>query len=674
MTVSTPSISSTSTQTLDQLAVNTIRFLSMDAVQKAKSGHPGLPMGCADFAFTLFTRFLKFNPRNPEWADRDRFVLSAGHGSMLLYSLLHLTGYDLPLEELTKFRQWGSMTPGHPEYSDAPGVETTTGPLGQGAGNAVGFALAERLLAARFNTPKHEIVDHFTYGLVSDGDLMEGISGEAASLAGHLGLGKLICFYDDNGITIEGSTEIAFTEDVGKRYEAYGWHVLRCDGHDRDAIAAAIEAGQKETSRPTIIVGKTTIAWGSPNKAGTHDAHGAPLGDDEIAATRKALGWELGPFEIPDAVRPVYAAPGNAGEQRNKKWDKLIAGYRESEPEKAAVWDRTQAGELPTGIDAALPKWEEGEKLATRAASGKTINALAPVVPEMIGGSADLSPSNNTDVKNEGSVTPEDFGGRNLHFGIREHAMGAIMNGMSLHGGIRPYGGTFLIFSDYVRPSIRLAGLMKQPVIYVFTHDSFFLGEDGPTHQPIEHLASMRAMPNVRVLRPACPNETAAAWKMALEHKTGPTTLALTRQGLPAMEAGCYGKGVEKGAYVAKSESGSTPDVILMASGSEVSLAIEAAKVLEGKKIDARVVSMPCWEIFAEQSQDYKDSVLPPAVTARVAIEAGTSFGWERYVGTSGRVVCRDTFGASAPAEILAEKFGFTPENVASVASEVVGK
>ena len=673
MTVTSPSTSSTSPLSLEQLAVNTIRFLSVDAVQKANSGHPGLPMGCADFAFTLYTRFLKFNPRNAEWADRDRFILSAGHGSMLLYSLLHLTGHDLAIEELANFRQWGSKTAGHPEYGDAPGIETTTGPLGQGAGNAVGFALAERLLAARFNTPDHEIVDHYTYALVSDGDLMEGVSAEAASMAGHLGLGKLICFYDDNGITIEGSTEVAFTEDVAKRYESYGWHVLRCDGHDRDAIAECIEAGQKETTRPTIIIGKTTIAWGSPNKAGTHDAHGAPLGDDEIAETRKALGWELAPFEIPDEVRPVYAAPGDAGEKRNKEWDEKLAAYRKAEPEKAALWDRIQAGDIPD-LDSILPKWEEGESLATRAASGKTINAIAEAVPELIGGSADLAPSNNTDVKNAGSILANSFENRNIHFGIREHAMGAVMNGMSLHGGIRPYGGTFLIFSDYCRPSIRLGGLMHQPVIYVFTHDSFFLGEDGPTHQPIEHVASLRAMPNVRVIRPADPNETAAAWKLALDHKTGPTALALTRQGLPAMEAGCYGKGVEKGAYIVKKESGSTPDVIIMASGSEVSLAIAAAKELEGKSIDARVVSMPCWEIFAEQSQAYQDEVLPPAITARVAVEAGSSFGWERYVGTSGAVVSRDTFGASAPAKVLAEQFGFTPDNVASVAAKVAGK
>lgn len=673
MTVTSPSISSSSKHSVEQLAVNAIRFLSMDAVQKANSGHPGLPMGCADFAFTLFTRFLKFNPRNPDWADRDRFVLSAGHGSMLLYSLLHLTGYDVPLAELENFRQWGSMTPGHPECHDAPGVETTTGPLGQGCGNAVGLALAERLLATRFNTDEHALVDHFTYALVSDGDLMEGVAQEAASVAGHLELGKLICFYDDNKITIEGDTALAFTEDVGKRFESYGWHVLHCDGHDREAIAQAIEAGQKETARPTIIVGKTTIAFGSPNKAGTHGAHGAPLGEEEIAATREALEWEYAPFEIPDQIRDVYRAPGDAGEKANQEWDKLLASYREKNAEKAAIWDRTQAGELPANLDALLPSWEEGEKLATRAASGKAINAIAEAVPELIGGSADLAPSNNTDVKGKASVTPKDFGGRNIHFGIREHAMGAIMNGMSLHGGIRPYGGTFLIFSDYVRPSIRLAALMKQPVIYVFTHDSIFLGEDGPTHQPVEHLASLRAIPNLKVIRPADPNETSAAWRIALEERNSPVALALTRQGLPALAAGAYGKGVEKGAYVIQKENGDTPDVILLASGSEVSLTIEATKLLQEKNINARVVSMPCWEIFAEQSQEYQDSVLPPDVTNRVAVEAASPFGWERYVGNKGRVVGRDGFGASAPAGVLAEKFGFTADNVASVASEVVG-
>ena len=659
---------------LEQLAVNTIRVLSMEAVEKARSGHPGLPMGCADFAYVLFTKCLKFNPRHPGWPDRDRFVLSAGHGSMLIYSLLHLSGYDLPLEELANFRQWGSMTPGHPEYGDAPGVETTTGPLGQGFGNGVGMALAERLLAARFNTEEHEIVDHFTYALVSDGDLMEGLSHEAASLAGHLRLGKLVYFYDDNSITIEGDTSLAYSDDVAKRFEGYGWHVQRVDGQDRKEIEESLRVAREETGRPSLIIGRTTIAYGSPNKAGTHGAHGAPLGPEEVQATREHLGWTYAEFTVPDEVKPLFQAAGEVGAAKNAEWDRLFAEYSDRNKTKAAEWTRIHEGRLPEGWTDHLPRFSSSDKpIATRAASGKVINAIADVVPELIGGSADLAPSNNTMVKEKGSVSRENFAGRNLHFGVREHGMASALNGIALHGGIRPYGGTFLIFSDYMRPSIRLAALMGQPVIFVFTHDSVFLGEDGPTHQPVEHAASLRAMPNLRVIRPADANETAAAWAMALEHTTGPTALLLTRQGLPIYDNTLHGIGPEKGAYVFSKESGAgDPDVILLASGSEVCVAHEAAALLAGKKVRARVVSMPCWEVFAEQSAEYRDSVLPPQVTKRLAVEAASPFGWERYVGSEGRVIGLDRFGASAPYKVLAEKFGFTRENVAREAEAML--
>ncbi len=673
--MSRPSTADTPAQLdLEELAVNTIRVLSMDGVQKAKSGHPGLPMGCADFAFTLFTRFLSFNPTHPDWPNRDRFVLSAGHGSMLLYSLLHLCGYDLPMDELRNFRQWGSKTAGHPEYGEAPGIETTTGPLGQGFANGVGMALAERLLAERFNTPEHEVVNHHTYALVSDGDVMEGVAQEAASIAGHLKLGKLIYFYDSNSITIEGGTSLAFSEDVGKRFEAYGWHVLHVNGHDRGEIAGALEAARNETARPSLVIGTTTIAYGSPNKAGTSGAHGSPLGEEEVAATRENLGWKLEPFEVPEEVRPLFAAPGEEGARKNAQWDKIFADYCEKHPDRAGLWDRILGGELPANIALSLPTWNPDDKpLATRAASGAVINSLADDLPELIGGSADLAPSNNTMVKGQESISSANFAGRNLHFGIREHAMASIMNGMSLHGGIRPYGGTFLIFSDYCRPAMRLAALTHQPIIYVFTHDSVFLGEDGPTHQPIEHLASLRAMPNLNVFRPADANETAAGWLLALQRKDGPTALALTRQGLPNYDKTRYGQGVERGGYVLVEESGDAPDVILIASGSEVHICVEAAKTLEGEDVSTRVVSLPCWEIFQAQTERYRDSVLPPEVTKRVAVEAGSPLGWERYVGWEGKVIGLDRFGASAPLKVIAEKLGFTAENIAKVARELVG-
>ncbi len=667
-------IDTTDNSALENLAVNTIRVLSFECVQRANSGHPGLPMGCADLAYTLFTNSLKFDPKDPGWPDRDRFVLSAGHGSMLMYSMLHLCGYDVPLEELKNFRQWGSMTPGHPEYGDTPGVETTTGPLGQGTANAVGLALAESLLAARFNTAEHTLVDHFTYALVSDGDLMEGISHEAASLAGHLGLGKLVYLFDSNAITIEGGTDLASSENTAGRFENYGWHVQKIDGHDRQAIAEALEAARGETARPSIIIATTTIGFGSPNKAGTSGVHGSPLGDEECQLTREALGWDYPECSVPDEVRPLFLEPGSRGAEKHSAWNEMLEDYREKNPALAADWDRMQAGEMPAGLREKLPVFESSEgSIATRSASGKVINAVAEVIPELIGGSADLAPSNNTMVSGQDSIQGSKMDGRNMHFGIREHAMGAMMNGMVLHGGIRPYGGTFLVFSDYMRPSVRLAALMKQPVVYIWTHDSIFLGEDGPTHQPVEHLAALRAIPNLRVFRPADANETAMAWALSLEHRNGPSAILLSRQGLPIYDETVIGKGSEKGGYVIEREEGDAgPTVILLASGSEVATAREAAALLKEQGVEVRVVSMPCWEVFEEQDADYRESVLPRSVTARVAVEAGCSFGWDRYVGADGTVVCLDRFGASAPIKDLAENFGFTAENVAAKASALL--
>ena len=667
-------IDTTDNSALENLAVNTIRVLSFECVQRANSGHPGLPMGCADLAYTLFTNSLKFDPKDPGWPDRDRFVLSAGHGSMLMYSMLHLCGYDVPLEELKNFRQWGSMTPGHPEYGDTPGVETTTGPLGQGTANAVGLALAESLLAARFNTAEHTLVDHFTYALVSDGDLMEGISHEAASLAGHLGLGKLVYLFDSNAITIEGGTDLASSENTAGRFENYGWHVQKIDGHDRQAIAGALEAARGETARPSIIIATTTIGFGSPNKAGTSGVHGSPLGAEECELTREALGWDYPECSVPDEVRPLFLEPGSRGAEKHSAWNEMLEDYREKNPALAADWDRMQAGEMPAGLREKLPVFESSEgSIATRSASGKVINAVAEVIPELIGGSADLAPSNNTMVSGQDSIQGSKMDGRNMHFGIREHAMGAMMNGMVLHGGIRPYGGTFLVFSDYMRPSVRLAALMKQPVVYIWTHDSIFLGEDGPTHQPVEHLAALRAIPNLRVFRPADANETAMAWALSLEHRNGPSAILLSRQGLPIYDETVIGKGSEKGGYVIEREEGDAgPTVILLASGSEVATAREAAALLKEQGVGVRVVSMPCWEVFEEQDADYRESVLPRSVTARVAVEAGCSFGWDRYVGADGTVVCLDRFGASAPIKDLAENFGFTAENVAAKASALL--
>jgi transketolase len=653
---------------LDELCVNTIRTLAIDAVQKANSGHPGMPMGMADVAYVLWTQFLCHNPHNPDWPDRDRFVLSAGHGSMLLYSLLYLTGYDLPLEELKRFRQWDSLTPGHPEYHLTPGVETTTGPLGQGFANAVGMAISEAFLAATFNRPDHEIVNHYTYAIVSDGDLMEGVSHEAASLAGHMELGKVIFLYDDNHISIEGSTDLAFTEDRLKRFEAYHWHVQQIDGHDRAAVVEAIKAAQTVTDKPSIIACRTHIAYGSPNKVDTAAAHGAPLGADEVKLTKQAYGWDPDKeFYVPDEALTHFRQAVEQGTAWEKEWQECLAAYRQAYPEEADAFQRALSGELPEGWEETLPTFKPDAKgIATRAASGQVLNAIAPALPNLIGGSADLAGSNNTYLKNYPAFANDGFAGRNFHFGVREHGMTAILNGMALHGGVIPYGGTFLVFSDYSRPAIRLAAISHIPTILVFTHDSIGLGEDGPTHQPIEHLASLRAIPNLTVIRPADANETAHAWKVALEIRTGPVALVLTRQNIPIFDRAnmAPASGLAKGAYVLLDTNKVYPDVILIATGSEVQLAVEAHTILTEQGIAARVVSMPSWELFAKQSDSHRNSVLPSSVIARVAIEAGVRQGWERWVGPYGKVISIERFGASAPYKTIYEQLGFTAENV----------
>jgi len=654
----------------DQLCINTIRTLAMDAVQKANSGHPGLPMGAAAMAYVLWTRFLRHHPTNPSWPNRDRFILSAGHGCMLLYSLLHLTGYDLPLDELKRFRQWGSRTPGHSEHGLTPGVETTTGPLGQGFGNGVGMAIAERFLANHFNRPGYRIVDHYVYAIVSDGDLMEGISSEAASLAGHLGLGKLLYLYDDNRITIDGSTSLAFTENVGQRFEAYGWHVQRVDGNDLKEVEAALSAAQAATERPSLIIARTHIAYGSPNKQDTAEAHGAPLGEEEIKLTKRALGWPLEPaFYIPDEALAHFREALQRGRAWEAQWQAQFDAYAAAHPELAAEWRTVMSGRLPEGWADKIPTFTSGGgSMATREASGKVLNAIAPHLPTLVGGSADLTPSNNTYLKGYGDFQRDNVGARNLHFGVREHAMGSILNGMALHGGVIPYGGTFLIFSDYMRPAIRLAALSHIHVIYVFTHDSIGLGEDGPTHEPIEHLASLRAMPNLTVIRPADANETAVAWRVALEHRGGPVALALTRQKLPVLDRTTLASAdlLRRGAYVLTDAGNGQPDIILIATGSEVQLALEARQRLAARGIGARVVSMPSWELFEQQPDSYRDEVLPPSVTARLAIEAASPHGWHRYVGTMGAVIGMTRYGASAPYHVLMEQFGFTADNVTS--------
>jgi len=653
---------------LDELAINTIRFLAVDAVQRAESGHPGMPMGAAPMAYVLWTRHLSHNPRDPQWPDRDRFVLSAGHGSMLLYALLHLTGYDLSMEELKNFRQWGSKTPGHPEAHLTPGVETTTGPLGQGVANAVGMAIAEKHLAARFNTPERPLVDHYTYAICSDGDLMEGISHEAASLAGHLGLGKLIYLYDDNEISIDGSTDLAFTEDVDARFEAYDWHVQRIDdGNDLHAIDAAIQAAQAETERPSLISVRTHIGYGSPNQQDTAAAHGSPLGEDEVVLTKRNLGWpEDETFYVPDAVRDHLREAISRGADAQAAWNERFARYKEEQPEKAQAFATGMAGDLPDGWADALPTFEAGTSMATRAASGTTLDALGPHLPSLIGGSADLTGSNKTDIEGRHDFQTDRPEGQYFRFGVREHAMAGAANGMALHGGVRPYVGTFLIFSDYLRPSLRLSALMEQPVIYVFTHDSIGLGEDGPTHQPIEHLMALRAIPNLTLIRPADANETAQAWRAALQNDHGPTALALTRQGLPTLDRTTYAsaEGVRQGAYVL-SDDDDTPDAILIASGSEVQHIARAAETLRADDgINVRVVSMPSWALFDAQPDAYRDAVLPPNVDVRLAMEAGRAQGWERYVGPKGRIIGIDRFGASAPGSTNMEQFGFTAEHV----------
>jgi transketolase len=678
---------------LDQLSINTIRFLSVDAVEKANSGHPGLPMGAAPMAYVLWTRHLKHSPANPKWPDRDRFVLSAGHGSMLLYSLLHLTGYDLPLSELQSFRQWDSKTPGHPESHVTPGVEATTGPLGQGISNAVGMAIAEAHLGAVYNRPDHSIVDHFTYAIASDGDLMEGVSAETSALAGHLGLGKLIVLFDDNRVSLASATSLAFTEDVAKRYQAYGWHVQRVeDGNDIGAIDAAITTAKAETSRPSLIMVHTILGYGAPNKQGTFKAHGSPLGADEVRAAKKNLGWPTEPtFYLPDEAMVHFRKAVAQGEQWEADWVKSLSRYEAEYPRLAAQFKRVMAGELPEAWDRDLPTFADADPLPTRRASEAVLQALADNVPELLGGSADLNPSTYTWLKGHGDFQagdwdPEDkqgavggewgYGGRNLHFGVREHAMGAIAGGMALHGGLIPYTATFLVFSDYMRPPMRLAALGRAHVIYVFTHDSIALGEDGPTHQPIEQIMNLRAVPNLTVIRPADPTETTEAWKAALRNKAGPTALIFTRQKLPVLDRTQYApaQSVQRGGYVLWQAEEGTPDAILIGTGSETHIALDAGKILADEGINARVVSLPSWELFDKQPADYRESVLPAQVRARVAVETGITLGWEHYVGLDGTVVGMTSFGASAPAPVLYDKFKLTAGNVVAQARALLGR
>lgn len=670
----------------EQLAIDAVRVLSMDAVQRANSGHPGTPMALAPVGYALFHRHLKHDPTDPTWLDRDRFVLSVGHASMLIYSLLHLSGYEVSEEDIRNFRQWGSPTAGHPEYGHIPGVETTTGPLGQGVANSVGFALAERWLAQRYNRPGHEVVDHHTIALCSDGDVMEGISHEAAAIAGHQKLGKLIWIFDDNRITIEGDTDLSTSTDQAARFEAYGWHVVHVeDGNDLDAIDAAIAEGKSVTDRPTFIVLRTTIAFGSPGKAGSASSHGAPLGDDEIRATKENLGYpSLEPFYVDPDARDHWRTAVERGRADHEAWARRFDAYREAFPELAAEYLAVMDGALPDGWDTEVPDVASSESAdATRGWSGTVLQGVAAGLPTLVGGSADLAGSNKTTIKGADSLLPATPDGRVVHFGIREHAMGSIMNGMALHGGVRPFGGTFLIFSDYMRPAIRLAALMEQPVIHVFTHDSIGLGEDGPTHQPIEQLASLRAIPNLLDLRPADGPETEVAWRVAVERTDGPSFLALSRQKVAVLRrtgsaAGtgegdvATADGLRRGGYVLAEASTGTPRAILIASGTEVGLAIEARGVLEAAGVPTRVVSLPSWFLFGAQDRAYRDSVLPPNVTARVSIEAGSSFGWERWLGVDGRAVALDRFGASAPAEVLFEQFGFTVDHVVETVREVL--
>jgi transketolase len=661
----------------DSLCVNTIRTLAMDAVQAANSGHPGAPMGLASAAYVLWTQFLKHNPKNPEWINRDRFVLSGGHASMLLYSLLFLTGYKVSLNEIKNFRQWGSITPGHPEYRHTPGVETTTGPLGQGFTNAVGMAMAERHLAAVFNQNGHKLVDHFTYIMCGDGDLMEGVASEAASLAGHLGLGKLICIYDDNKISIEGGTELAFTENVAARFKAYRWHVIRVnDGNDLPAIRQALNQAQSVTDQPSLIVLRTHIAYGSPNKQDSHDAHGAPLGEEEIRLTKENLGWPPNKkFYVPADALKLFRQCVDRGKKAESGWNKQFTAFKRKHSELAEQWQAAVYCKPLRGWDAKVPTFANAAPIATRAASGLVLNGLAEKLPNLIGGSADLAPSNNTLIKASFDFQKGSYDGRNIRFGVREHAMGAILSGLALHGGIRPYGGTFLVFSDYCRPAVRLAALMKLPVTYIFTHDSVALGEDGPTHQPVEHLAALRAIPGLIVIRPADATETAAAWRVAIKTTNAPVALILSRQGLPVIDRKHYPSAVAlaKGAYILADTDGS-PDVILIGSGSEVHMCLDAKARLAQKGVAARVVSMPSWELFERASKPYRDKVLPPAITARVAVEAGISLGWERYVGNQGAVIGINRFGASAPGGTVMQKYGMKAATVVSKAMALLGQ
>jgi len=660
---------STVAKSLDELCVDTIRTLAIDAVQKADSGHPGLPLGAAPMAYVLWQKHLRHNPKDPQWPDRDRFVLSAGHGCMLLYCLLHLTGYDLTLEDLKSFRQFGSRTPGHPEFRVTPGVEATTGPLGQGTANAIGMAIAERSLAHRFNRPGHEIVNHRTFAIVSDGDLMEGISSEASSLAGHLGLSKLIYLYDDNNVSLDGPTSMAFTEDVGKRYEAYGWNVLRVrnGNSDLEEIDRAIVGAMSETRRPSIILVHTTIGFGSPHKAGTSSAHGSPLGKEEVALTKKALGWESTEafYEPPEALSHFREAV-DVGRKIQEDWKRRFDAWAKEFPDLAGEWRQAAELALPSGWDSDLPRWKAGDKEATRVAGGAALNAIAAKVPYLIGGDADLSESTKTTIKNGGDFDASTGAGRNFHFGVREHAMAAIGNGMSYHGGVRPFVATFFNFSDYMRPSVRLAAISELPTIFVWTHDSIGLGEDGPTHQPIEQLMSLRAMPGFTVIRPGDANETVEAWKVTMEYKEGPIGLVLSRQKLPVFDREKLraSGGVGQGAYVLAEASKTPAKLILIASGSEVFLAVDAREKLEADGIPTRVVSMPSWALFDRQPRDYREAVIPPGVRARLAIEAGASLGWKRYVGDGGDSVSLDRYGASAPGEIVLKELGFSVENV----------
>jgi len=656
---------------IDKLCIDTVRCLAMDGVQKANSGHPGTPMAQAPAAYVLWTRFLKHHPANPLWADRDRFVLSCGHVSMLIYSLLHLSGYDLALDELKQFRQWGSRTPGHPEYGHTPGVETTTGPLGQGIGNAAGMAIAERWLAARFNRPGFPVVDHRTFVFAGDGDIMEGVAQEAASLAGHLALEKLVLLYDSNRITIEGSTELTFTEDVCGRFAAHGWRVLRVeDGEDLAELTRAFEEACRPCGKPTLIHCRTVIGFPAPTKQGTAGAHGAPLGEPEIRATKEILGWDPdGHFVVPAEALAQWRQCETRGGAQEAAWNQMFAGYRAAHPALAAEFEAMMKGGLPADFDSALPRFEPGGKFATREAGGKALNALAAKVPNLLGGSADLSPSTDTVLKEAGEFEAAACG-RNFHWGIREHAMGAALNGMSVHGGLQVFGATFFIFSDYMRPSVRLAALMGLPVKYVWTHDSIGVGEDGPTHQPVEQLMSLRMVPNLTLIRPADANETVEAWRMAMACKTGPVGLVLTRQKLPVLDPE-KARGAARGAYVLE-EASAAPRVILIGTGSEVHLALAARAALEAEGIPTRVVSMPCWEVFRAQPEAYRQEVLPAATRARVSIEAGVTFGWERWVGEGGASVGLDHFGASAPAETLFERFGFTVANVVATAKRLL--